>query len=145
MLISPITSPIAQWSYDQATEPENQMSKAEQTLHKSVMAGHFVASVAAPAFMITMSNAHVMSYAYRGLPVDRFGTAAHLASRREFQMMSSKSYTLGRTIGRKVGLKTAAHAAGKLAFRTIPVVGWALFAYDAYDLVANRRLFGVQL
>jgi len=145
MLLSPITSPIAQWSYDQASQTEGEMNEAKFGLHISIMAGHTVASVATPAYLVSMSNPHIMSYAYRGLPAERFGIAAHLASRKEFQMMSSRSYTLGRAIGRKAGLKTAAHAAGKLAFRTVPVVGWALFAYDAYDLVANRRLFGVQL
>ena len=44
-----------------------------------------------------------------------------------------------------MGTRKAAHMAGRVAFRAVPGLGWAMLAYDVYDLIANDRLFGVNL
>ncbi len=46
----------------------------------------------------------------------------------------SKAYKLGFKAGGKIG--------GRLATRVIPGVGWALLAYDVYDIAFNRSLWG---
>ncbi len=45
---------------------------------------------------------------------------------------------LGKRIAGKAGVKIGARVAGRL----IPGVGWALFAYDVYDIAYNRSLWG---
>ena len=55
---------------------------------------------------------------------------------------ASSATKLGAKLGGKVG---AAKLGGKLAGRLIPGVGWALLAYDVYDIAANRSLWGFDL
>jgi hypothetical protein len=48
----------------------------------------------------------------------------------------------------KVATKAIAKGAkygGRIGTKLIPGLGWAMLAYDVYDLVANKRLFGVEL
>ena len=55
---------------------------------------------------------------------------------------ASQATKLGARLGGKVG---AAKLGGKLAGRFVPGVGWALLAYDVYDIAANRSLWGFDL
>jgi len=49
---------------------------------------------------------------------------------------------LGGKTGLKVGLKVGGKIGGRVAARLIPGVGWALLAYDVYDIAYNRSLWG---
>jgi len=50
---------------------------------------------------------------------------------------SSTAYQIGERYGGKVG--------GKIAGRAIPLVGWAMLAYDVYDLIVNRSIWGFDI
>jgi hypothetical protein len=50
---------------------------------------------------------------------------------------ASPAYKAGARVGGKVG--------GRIGARLIPGVGWALLAYDVYDVAANRSLWGFDL
>jgi len=143
MIISPFTTPIAQASYD-SMRKEGVENERVGNIHFAIQMANMVAHTATPLYMTSMSNPHIMSYAYKGLPAERFGIAKAMSSRKEFQMMSSKSYQMGSVAARRFGPR-AANIAGKFAVRAVPGLGWAMLAYDAYDLVANQRLFGIQL
>ena len=46
---------------------------------------------------------------------------------------------------KKAGVKHGAKIGGRVGARLIPGVGWAMVAYDAYDLAVNRSLWGFDL
>jgi hypothetical protein len=46
----------------------------------------------------------------------------------------SPAYRAGARYGGKLG--------GRIATRLVPVLGWAMVAYDVYDVVVNRSLWG---
>jgi len=50
---------------------------------------------------------------------------------------SSDAYRFGARYGGRVG--------GKIASRLIPLAGWALVAYDVYDLIINRSIWGFDI
>jgi len=144
VIVDIFTRPWAQWSYDLMKE-EGPGERAGQPLAHLVIQAANVAANVAPAMILTsMSNPHVMSYAYKGLDPMKFGMKTAMKSRKEFQMASSRSYQIGEAALKRFGPR-AAKTGGKFAFKAIPGLGWALLAYDAYDLVANQRLFGIQL
>jgi hypothetical protein len=63
---------------------------------------------------------------------------------------ATPAYNVGKNIGAKVGGKTGLRAGvrvggkigGRVAARLIPGVGWAMLAYDVYDIAYNRSLWG---
>jgi len=134
-----IISPITQFALDNA---ERKDGSNDPNIYAAIMGINIVANLALPAKLITMSNPNQMSYLYKGLDPERYGIARAVKSRKQFQMMSSQSYQLGSRIGGRVG---AAKLGGRIATRFIPAIGQVMLAYDAYDLVKNRRLFGIQL
>ena len=114
-------------------------------MHFTAQMVNVVTHTAGPLYMTSMSNPSIYSYAYAGISAERYGIAANVADRKAFQMASSPAYQAGEKFGKRLGLKTGARTAGRFATRAIPGLGWAILAYDAYDLIANQRLFGVQL
>jgi len=150
MIISPITGRWAQWSYDEVTNHGPGSSGNAPLVHMGIQLGNMVAHMSTPVVLTRMSNPNLMSFAYKGLDPLRFGTAAAVASRREFQMASSRAFRMGENIGGTIfkGTRYASRGArlgGRFAFKAIPGIGWGMLAYDAYDLIANKRLFGVKL
>ena len=141
MIIPVVTTPWAQWSMDSMKDDGFGTSGNAPLAHVGIQIGNVVAHTSMPLYLTSMSNPHVMSYAYKGLDPMRFGMKNAMKSRKEFQMMSSQAYRLGA----KIGGRRAAHTAGRIAFRAVPGLGWAMLAYDVYDLIANDRLFGVNL
>ena len=145
MIIVPVvTTPWAQWSYDKIRE-DGISTDAELFTHGYLQLANAVANTALPIHLTTMVNPHIMSYGYGGISAERYGIAAAAADRKSFQTASSAAYQVGEKFGKRIGMKTGARTAGRIAARAIPGLGWAMLAYDAYDLVANQRLFGVQL
>jgi hypothetical protein len=51
-------------------------------------------------------------------------------------------YYHGASPAYKVGARFGGRIGGKIAGRAIPFVGWAMLAYDVYDVVVNRSLWG---
>lgn len=145
MIISPLTTPWAQWSYDEMKKGFSADMENEPLAHIGIQLGNFVAHVSGPLFLTGMSKPHIMAHAYKGLDPMKVGFRTAMADRRAFQIASSPAYQLGSKVGKKVGLKSGARVAGRMSARLIPGLGWAMLAYDAYDLVANKRLFGVEL
>lgn len=43
---------------------------------------------------------------------------------------------------KKAGIKTGAKLGGRVGARLIPGIGWAMLAYDVYDISVNRSLWG---
>jgi hypothetical protein len=136
-----IISPMADYALRIADRQDGQNNPS---MIAGIHAVNAVANLALPVTMTSMSNPHFMSYAYKGLPAETFGIQRAIDSRRNFQMMSSKSYQIGSKAAARLGPK-AAHIGGKFAVKAIPGIGWAMLAYDAYDFVVNRRLFGIRL
>jgi len=150
MIISPFTSPLAQKSYDRARENPSGLEGRAGGIHFGIQMGNLLAHISMPLALTRMSNPHLMSYAYEGLDAAKFGTAAALRSRKEFQIASSRAFRMGETVGGYVmkGTKYAGRGArfgGRVAVKAVPGLGWSMLAYDVYDLAANRRLFGIQL
>ncbi len=50
---------------------------------------------------------------------------------------ASPAYKAGARVGGKIG--------GRIGARLIPGVGWAMLAYDVYDIAANQSLWGFDL
>jgi len=144
-MITPVfTTPWAQWSYD--TVREDGISTDEEVfVHGYLQLTNMFSHTAVPISLTRMSNPHILSYGYAGISAERYGIAAAISDRKAFQMASSPAYQLGSRLGKRAGLKAGARVTGRIAARAIPGLGWAMLAYDAYDLVANQRLFGVQL
>jgi hypothetical protein len=145
MILSPITTPWAQWSYDHAREKGFGESGNAPLAHLGIQFGNFVAHTAGPLYLTGMGKPNIYAYAYEGIDPLKHGMKAAMKDRRAFQIASSPAYQLGAKAGKKIGLKTGARVAGKIGARLVPGLGWAMLAYDAYDLVANQRLFGVEL
>lgn len=150
MIISPITGRWAQWSYDKVMTDGPGKSGNAPLVHFGIQLGNIVAHVSTPLYLTRMSNPHLMSYAYKGLDPLKFGMKTAMASRKEFQTASSKAFRMGENVGRTMfkGTRYAGRGArvgGRVAFKAIPGIGWGMLAYDAYDLLANKRLFGVKL
>ena len=144
MIIPAITTRWAQWSYDSANDaggPSHLMHPA----HFAIQMTNMVSHTAGPLYMTSMANPSIYSYAYAGVPAERFGIAANAADRRAFQIASSSAYQMGESAGKRLGLKAGARTAGRFAVRAVPGFGWAMLAYDVYDFIANDRLFGVEL
>jgi len=145
-MITPVfTSPWAQWSYD--TVKDHGVGTDDRVVfgHLGLQMANVISHTAIPLHLTTMGNPNIMSYAYKGIDAERYGIAAAVKDRKAFQMASSPAYQAGEKLGKRLGMKTGARTAGRIAARAIPGLGWAMLAYDAYDLVANQRLFGVQL
>jgi len=145
MIVSPITTPWAQWSYDHMKKHGFGDEGNAPLAHLGIQMGNFVAHVAGPLYLTSMGKPHIMSYAYKGLDPMKVGLRTAMKDRRAFQIASSPAYQLGSKAGKKLGLKTGARVAGRVGARLVPGLGWAMLAYDVYDLVANQRLFGVEL
>ena len=91
----------------------------------------YVANIITPLMMIDAG--------YKGLPrhtATIFGKYPW-DTMYEYTTKASKATSLGTKYGGKVG--------GKLAGRLIPGVGWAMVAYDVYDVTVNRSLWGFDL
>jgi len=55
----------------------------------------------------------------------------------EYTTKASKATRAGTRVGGKLG--------GRIAGRLIPGIGWAMLAYDVYDVAVNRSLWGFEL
>ena len=144
MIIPVISTRWAQWSYD-AAQDTGDRGNLLHPLHIAAQMSNVVTHTAAPLYFTSMANPSIYSYAYSGISAERYGIAANAADRKAFQMASSPAYLAGEKFGKKLGMKTGARTMGRIATRGIPVVGWAMLAYDVYDFIANDRLFGVEL
>jgi len=166
VIISPITSRWAQWSYDEVSEKGFGQKGNAPLAHLGIQLGNIVAHTFLPIQLTRMANPNVMSYAYKGLDPVKFGMKAAMTSRKEFQIASSPAYRIGAKIGEHImwpsnipvfipgtekgkiatrAMAKGARIGGRIGTKLIPGLGWAMLAYDGYDLVANRRLFGVKL
>jgi len=52
---------------------------------------------------------------------------------------------IGAKAGTRAGVLAGAKLGGRIGGRLIPGVGWALLAYDVYDVAVNRSLWGFDL
>jgi len=57
-----------------------------------------------------------------------------------FTNVFSKTKTIAK--GSSRGARIGAKVGGKVGARLIPGLGWAMLAYDAYDIAVNRSLWG---
>ena len=166
MIVDLFTRPWAQWSYDHMREYGPGDRVGQPLAHLVIQAANVAANVAPAMILTSMSNPHVMSYAYKGLDPMKFGLKAAMQSRKEFQIASSQAYQIGEAIGRHIAwpsdtgimvgnskkarraralMSKGGRIGGKVAFRAIPGLGYGLLAYDVYDLTVNQRLFGIDL
>jgi len=165
MIYSPFTNWGAQASYDHIRESGVKNNK-ELRAHVFMQSVNLLAEVYPIAHLTSMGNPAMISYGYKGIDAARFGIVAAQADRLAFQRASSPAYRLGASIGQHLAWPTsarilvgnskkavAARAAmargarigGRIGFKVIPGIGWAMLAYDVYDLVANKRLLGINL
>jgi len=54
----------------------------------------------------------------------------------------SPAYRAGFKFGGKFGGRATQRFVGRLATRTVPILGWSMLAYDVYDVFVNRSLWG---
>ena len=157
MIYSPFTNWGAQASYDHIRK-HGVKTDREMASHAIMQGMNIVAEAYPIAALTSMSNPHRMSYLYSGIDAAKYGIRASEQSRREFQMASSKAYQYGsrfvlganRIMNAPYRIPTGVSAklarlGGKAGYRLIPGLGWAMLAYDVYDLVANKRLLGINL
>ena len=101
------------------------------------------AYMAAPTFLGNVwMPAQLISAGSRPLPVFEGLSYAKTVSgwpmpRFHYFHGASPAYKAGARVGGKVG--------GRIGARLIPGLGWALLAYDVYDIAANRSLWGFDL
>lgn len=147
MIVTPFTTPWAQWSYDEMKSGKvfRDDTGNEDLAHLGIQLGNFVAHVSGPLYLTTTGRPHIMSHAYKGIDPMKHGFRAAMRDRKAFQIASSPAYQFGEKMGKRIGLRSGAKVAGRIGARLVPGLGWAMLAYDAYDLVANQRLLGVQL
>ncbi len=62
-----------------------------------------------------------------------------------YTQAASKAERIGGLAGKKVFGKAGVKLGARVGGRLIPGVGWALLAYDVYDIAANRSLWGFDL
>ena len=58
---------------------------------------------------------------------------------------ASKAERIGGVVGKKVLGKAGVKLGARVGGRLIPGVGWALLAYDVYDVAFNHSLWGFDL
>jgi len=159
MIYSPITKYLAQDSYDRLREgfsknPDKPMTPNEPLLHFMIQTLNVVSHVGPALMMTSAANPNVRSYYYQG------------PGKHAYRATTSNAYRLGATIGKhlawpgsarilvgnskkavaaRAAMAKGARIGGRIGSKAIPGIGWAMLAYDAYDLIANRRFFGVQL
>jgi len=137
MIYSPITHYFGQDSYDRIREglpkgSEKPMTPNEPLYHFMVQTINAIADVGPKVMLISSSTPNIASYYYQGP-----GKVAYRAT-------TSPAYKAGFRAAKRFGPR-AARVGGRIGTKLIPGVGWALLAYDVYDLVANKRLFGIEL
>ncbi len=59
-----------------------------------------------------------------------------------YTQAASRAERIGGAFGKKVLGKAGVKVGARVGGRLIPGVGWALLAYDVYDIVWNRSLWG---
>jgi hypothetical protein len=157
VIYSPFTNWGAQASYDHLRE-YGVSTNREMWAHMLVQSANLAAEITPIAALTSMSNPAMISYGYRGIDAAKFGVAAAQADRLAFQRVSSRAYQIGSRalVGAnavmnapyRIPASTTARLGrigGRVGFRLIPGIGWAMLAYDVYDLLANQRLLGVNL
>ncbi len=55
---------------------------------------------------------------------------------------SSPASKVGQRLGKRIAGKAGVKLGARIGGRLIPGVGWALLAYDVYDIAYNRSLWG---
>ncbi len=61
-----------------------------------------------------------------------------------YTQAASKAERIGGAFGKKVLGKAGVKVGARVGGRLIPGVGWALLAYDVYDIAYNRSLWGFE-
>jgi len=151
MIYSPVSRYLAQDSYERMKDgfsknPKKPMTPNEPLLHFMIQTLNVVSHVGPALMMTSAANPNVRSYYYQG------------PGKHAYRATTSNAYRLGSSMARRMNTvmnypyripKSAAlkvgRIGGRIGTKLIPGIGWAMLAYDAYDLVANRRFFGVQL
>ena len=115
-----------------AVGPIGEDTNNQDLLTLAVGAGYtYLANIITPLMLIDAG--------YKGLPMHTATIYGKYPwdTMYEYTTKASKATRLGTKYGGKVG--------GKLAGRLIPGVGWAMVAYDVYDVAVNRSLWGFDL
>jgi hypothetical protein len=113
-------------------------SSAVETLSAMALMGYtaipnFVGNVMLPVNMIMMG---VKPYpVFEGITYVRH--SPYVKPLFQYLFPATPAYKAGAKLGGKIG--------GKIGARLIPGAGWAMLAYDAYDLTVNRSLWGFDL
>lgn len=107
-------------------------------------------NIAAPFSLITSGYrgnryfSHLsIGYSSLGYPMPRFNYVTPFsAAERTGARIGGR---VGARAGTRAGVLAGAKLGAKVGGRLIPGVGWALLAYDVYDIAANRSLWGFDL
>jgi len=151
MIYSPISRYFAQDSYERMRDgfsknPEKPMTPNEPLYHFMIQGLNVLSHVGPSVMMTSAANPNVRSYYYQGP-----GKHAYRATTSQaYRMGSSVARTMNTVMNYPYRIPTSTalkvgRIGGRIGTKLIPGIGWAMLAYDAYDLVANRRFFGVQL
>lgn len=102
----------------------------------------FVGNILLPAEMIMAGSRPLpvssgISYKIHTAPLAGGGGAYWLEPRFHYRHGASPAYKAGARVGGKIG--------GRIGARLIPGLGWAMLAYDVYDVAVNQSLWGFDL
>ncbi len=132
------------------------MGPSEHWTDESVLTAIYLGGVTAAANL--MPAATLIQSGYRGNRY--FSHLSYAKSSIGFPMPRfnyvtpfSAAERLGARVGGRIGARAGTRAAvlggakfgARVGGRLIPGVGWALLAYDVYDIAANRSLWGFDL
>ena len=130
---------IWEWKQDVTSAPLRKMidERPEEISDDYLLA---TLAVAVPTLIVnTITPMLLIDAGKRGLPMHTGTVFGRFPweTMYEYTTKASKATRAGTRVGGKLG--------GRIAGRLIPGVGWAMLAYDVYDIAANRSLWGFDL
>ena len=130
---------IWEWKQDVTSAPLRKMidERPEEISDDYLLA---TLAVAVPTLIVnTITPMLLIDAGKRGLPMHTGTVFGRFPweTMYEYTTKASKATRAGTRVGGKLG--------GRIAGRLIPGVGWAMLAYDVYDLTVNRSIWGFDL
>ena len=102
-------------------------------------------TVMGAAYTAALNLAAPLTLIEAGVKGDRYFTGLAVGYSKLGYPMPLFNYVTPASKAARAGARVGGKLGGRIAGRLIPGVGWALLAYDVYDIAANRSLWGFDL
>jgi hypothetical protein len=139
MMINPI-----EYKHDLVGKPLKEflrrMGPSSDWTDESVLTALYLAGVTAAVNLLPAAT--LIQSGVRG---ERYFTGLSIGSSKLGYPMPLFNYVTPASKAARAGARVGGKVGARVAGRLIPGVGWALLAYDVYDIAANRSLWGFDL